>query len=157
LSESPAPGGANLDFSAVSTPLWGLAASLAELAKTQLQDGLSKFRAAIPYVIALRPLAGLVPPAKVSNVTFSEDPHLGPYLLVEVEGSASEALELWEELVEKLYPQLKAPIFVVWSGDANVEPAELGRRVGALLARMRVSLFTLREPVDVVKELREEW
>ena len=76
---------------------------------------------------------------------------------MEVEGGASEALALWEELVEKLHPQLKAPIFVTWSGDTDVEPAELGRRVGALLARMRVSLLTLREPVDVVKELREEW
>ena len=93
-------------------------------------------------------------PVKVSNVTFSEDPHLGPYLLVEVEGSASEALELWEELVEK-YPQLR--VFVTWSGDVDIEPAELGRRVGELLARMRVSLLTLREPVDVVKELKGEW
>ena len=79
------------------------------------------------------------------------------YILVEVEGSASEALALWERLVEKLYPQLKVPIFVVWSGDVDVEPVELGRRVGALLAKMRVSLFTLKNPVDVVKELREGW
>ena len=93
--------------------------------------------------------------AKVSYVTFSEDPHLGPYLLVEVEGSASEALELWEELVEKLYPQLR--VFVTWSGDMDIEPAELGCRVGELLARMRVSLFALENSVDVVEELREEW
>jgi len=87
----------------------------------------------------------------------SERGGLNSYILVEVEGSASEALKLWEELVEALYPRLKEPIFVVWSGETDVEPAELGRRIGALLAKMRVSLFTLKNPVDVVKELREEW
>jgi len=146
----------NLDFSAVGTPLWELAVSLAELAKTQFQDWLSKLRA-IPHAIALRPLAELLPPAKVSSITFSEDPHLGPYLLVEVEASASEALDLWERLVEQLHPWLRAPVFVVWNGEADVEPAELGRRIGELLARMRVPLFALREPVDVVEELRGEW
>jgi len=39
----------------------------------------------------------------------------------------------------------------------DIEPAELGRKVGALLARMRVSLFALENPVDVVEELREGW
>ena len=75
-------------------------------------------------------------PAKVSDITFSEDPHLGPHLPVEVE--ASEALDLWEKLFEQLHPRLRALVTVVWNGEADVEPAELGRRIGELLARMRV-------------------
>jgi len=87
----------------------------------------------------------------------AERRELDSYILVEVDGNASEALALWERLVDELYPRVKEPIFVVWSGDTDVEPAELGRRVGALLARMRVSLFSLENPVDVVEELEKGW
>ena len=106
--------------------------------------------------VARRELARL-PASRVRSVTFSKDPHLGPYILVEVAMSASEALELWEKLVEELYPRLKTPIFVVWSGGVDVSPAELGRRLGRLLARMRVSPLTLSHPVDAVEELEREW
>jgi hypothetical protein len=107
--------------------------------------------------VARRELAGLLPPSKIVSATFSRDPHLGPYILVGVEASASEALELWEKLVEELYPQLKTPIFVAWSGGVDVSPAELGRRLGKLLAKMRVSPLTLSHPVDAVEELKREW
>lgn len=107
--------------------------------------------------VARRKLAELLPASRVRSVTFSKDPHLGSYILVEVEASASEALELWEKLVEELHPQLKTPIFVVWSGGVDVSPAELGRRLGKLLAEMRVSPLTLSHPVDAVEELKREW
>ena len=107
--------------------------------------------------VARRELARLLPPSKVVSATFSKDPHLGPYILVEVAMGASEALELWEELVEELHPRLKTPIFVAWSGGVDVSPAELGRRLGKLLAKMRVSPLTLSHPVDVVEELEREW
>jgi len=95
--------------------------------------------------------------ARVRSVTFSEDPHLGPYLSVEVYASASEALELWERLVEELYPRLRTPVFVAWTGELDVSPAELGSRLGRLLARMRASPLTLSHPVDAVEELEREW
>jgi hypothetical protein len=107
--------------------------------------------------VARRKLAELLPPSRVRCVTFSKDPHLGPYILVEVAMGASEALELWEKLVEELHPRLKTPIFVAWSGGVDVSPAELGRRLGKLLAKMRVSPLTLSRPVDVVEELEREW
>jgi hypothetical protein len=107
--------------------------------------------------VARRELARLLPSSKIVSATFSRDPHLAPYILVEVAMSASEALELWEKLVEELHPQLKTPIFVVWSGGVDVSPAELGRRLGKLLAKMRVSPLTLSHPVDAVEELKREW
>jgi hypothetical protein len=107
--------------------------------------------------VARRELARLLPPSKVVGATFSRDPHLGLYILVGVEASASEALELWAKLVEELHPQLKTPTFVAWSGGVDVSPAELGRRLGKLLAKMRVSPLTLSHPVDVVEELKREW
>ena len=101
-------------------------------------------------------IAGL-PASRVRGVTFSKDPHLGPNILVEVEASAREALELWEKLVEELHPRLRTPIFVAWSGGVDVSPAELGRRLGKLLAKMRASPLTLSHPVDAVEELEREW
>ncbi len=98
-----------------------------------------------------------LPASRVRSVTFSKDPHLGPYILVEVAASASEALELWERLVEELHPRLRMPLFVVWSGGVDLSPAELGSRLGRLLARMRVSPLTLSHPVDAVEELEREW
>jgi pimeloyl-ACP methyl ester carboxylesterase len=114
--------------------------------------------AAVLALIVLAPLLlARLPASRVRGVTFSKDPRLGPYILVEVEAGASEALELWERLVEELYPRLRAPVFVVWTGELDVSPAELGRRLGRLLARMRVSLLTLSHPVDAVEELEREW
>jgi hypothetical protein len=40
-------------------------------------------------------------------------------------GCASEAIEFWERLVEEVYPKLKQPIFVYWSGELDVNPMEL--------------------------------
>ena len=48
------------------------------------------------------------------------------------------------------------PIFVMWTGNANVTPKEMDAYVGGILAKMNVFLAT-REPIDVVKILREEW
>jgi hypothetical protein len=98
-----------------------------------------------------------MPAPGVRSVSFSEDPHLGPYILVEVAAGAGETLELWERLVEGLYPRLGAPVFVAWTGGLDISPSELGRRLGRLLARMRVSPLTLTHPVDAVEELERGW
>ena len=82
---------------------------------------------------------------------------MGAYVQLRVTGSASEAIEFWERLVDEVYPRLRSPIFVSWSGEMDLDPAELGRRVGELLARMGVSPLTLRHPVNAVEELRREW
>jgi hypothetical protein len=121
-----------------------------------ISSGLPMLHLLPPQAHTLHPLARL-PASRVRSVTFSKDPHLGPYLSVEVAASASEALELWERLIEELYPLLRMPLFVVWSGGVDLSPAELGSRLGRLLARMRVSPLTLSHPVDAVEELEREW
>jgi len=128
----------------------------AEQTRGRISGGLPMLYLPPPQAHTLHLLAKL-PASRVRSFIFLKDPHLGPYILVEVEASASEALELWEKLVEELYPQLKTPIFIVWSGGVDLSPAELGRRLGKLLARMRVSPLTLSHPVDAVKELEREW
>jgi len=142
------------------SPLAGRAQEAAVLAAEQIRGrisgGLPMLHLPPPQAHTLHLLARL-PASRVRSVTPSKDPHLGPYILVEVEASASEALELWEKLVEELHPQLKTPIFVAWSGGVDLSPAELGRRLGKLLAKMRVSPLTLSHPVDAVKELEREW
>lgn len=85
------------------------------------------------------------------------DPDIGVYIEFHVMGCASEAIEFWERLVEEVYPKLKQPIFVYWSGELDVNPVELGLRVGKLLAKMRVSPITLKHPIDAVEELKREW
>jgi len=85
------------------------------------------------------------------------DPNIGVYIELHVIGCASESLKFWERLIEEVYPKLKLPIFVYWSGEVDVNPVELGLRVGRLLAKMRVSPLTLKHPIDAVEELRREW
>ena len=98
-----------------------------------------------------------MPDHLVKRVCWRRGEGLGSYIEVEVAVSASAALRAWEALVETVYPILKIPVFVFWTGETDVPPAELGRRIGSLLARMKVSPLTLKRPVDAVKELEENW
>jgi len=147
-------------YNALLSPLAERAQEAAVLAAEQtrgrISGGLPMLHLLPPQAHTLHLLARL-PASRVRSVTFSKDPYLGPYILVEAEMSASEALELWEKLVEEHYQQLKTPIFVAWSGGLDISPAELGRRLGRLLAKMRVSPLTLSHPVDAVEELKREW
>jgi hypothetical protein len=128
----------------------------AEQTRGRISGGLPMLHLLPPQAHTLHLLARL-PASRVRSVTFSKDPYLGPYILVEAEMRASEALELWEKLVEEHYQQLKTPIFVVWSGGLDLSPAQLGHRLGKLLAKMHVSPLTLSHPVDAVEELKREW
>jgi hypothetical protein len=85
------------------------------------------------------------------------DPDIGVYVELHVMGRASEAIEFWERLIEEVYPRLKRPIFVHWSGELDVDPVELGLRVGKLLAKMGISPITLKHSIDAVEELKREW
>ncbi|MCS7369641.1 MAG: hypothetical protein NDF57_08010 [archaeon GBS-70-058] len=89
--------------------------------------------------------------------TVKVDPLIHIYIELCVAGNASEALEFWERLVEEVYPYLKLPIFVSWSGEIDISPMELGLRVGRLLAKMNISPLTLKHPVNAVEELKREW
>jgi hypothetical protein len=82
---------------------------------------------------------------------------LGSYIEIELAAKASTALRVWETLVETVYPVLKVPVFVLWTGETDIPPAELGKRIGSLLAKMKVSPLTLKHPVDAVKELKDNW
>jgi hypothetical protein len=86
-----------------------------------------------------------------------ETKELGSYVEINVEAKASEALKIWEQMVEEEYGKVKMPIFVFWSGETDVEPKELGRRIGRLLAKMNVSPLTLKHEVNIEEEEEEEW
>ena len=82
---------------------------------------------------------------------------LGSYIEIHVEAKASEALKIWEQTVEEEYGKVKKPIFVFWSGETDVEPKELGYRIGRLLAKMNVPPITLKHKVNIEEEEEEEW
>lgn len=66
---------------------------------------------------------------------------------------ASKALRRWERLVES-----GAKVFVYWTGENDISPAEIGRRIGRILAKMGVELsIHTKEPVDSVELVREAW
>jgi hypothetical protein len=93
----------------------------------------------------------------VQRACWQVSPELGPYIEIDVAAGASTALRVWEALVEAVYPILKVPVFVFWTGETDIPPAELGKRIGSLLAKMKVSPLTLKHTVDAVKELKENW
>ena len=80
---------------------------------------------------------------------------IGPYMIAILDCDARQALEYWLKIVDRMRDH-GIPIFVIWTGNANVTPEEMGAYVGRILTKMNVFLAT-REPIDVVKILREEW
>jgi len=98
----------------------------------------------------------LIHPQKIQGITISSSPNIGPYILIELDLNASEAFKIWENLADTLYPQTRVPVFVVWKGEMDLSPSDLGKRLGEILAKMNTSLFTLTHPVDLTKEFSEE-
>jgi hypothetical protein len=65
---------------------------------------------------------------------------------------ASRALAVWEHLANYMR------IFVDWTGEMDIEPEELSRRIARILKKMKVEVFfTTKEPVDAVELVEEAW
>jgi hypothetical protein len=101
-------------------------------------------------------LLQLIHPEKIRNISLSSSPHMGPYILIEIGLNASEAFEIWNFLVDRLYPRTRIPVFVTWKGEMDLSPSDFGKKLGEILAKMNTSLFTLTHPVDLTKEFTEE-
>ena len=72
-------------------------------------------------------------------------------LMITLDLPASKALYSWEKLVES-----GVRVFVDWTGENDISPAEIGRRIGKILAKMGVELsIHTKEPVDAVELVRE--
>ncbi len=80
---------------------------------------------------------------------------IGLYTLAILDCGARQALEYWLRIVDRVRDR-GIPVFVVWTGSVDVTPEEMGAYIGRVLAKMNVFLAT-REPLDIVKILREEW
>ena len=80
---------------------------------------------------------------------------IGLYVLAILDCDARQALDYWLEIVDRVRGY-GTPVFVRWTGRVDVGPEEMGVYIGRVLAKMSVFLAT-REPIDVVKVLREEW
>jgi len=92
----------------------------------------------------------------VKSVRVLKSPYIGRYIEVSVDDDVSKAVEIWEKIVDEVYPKIKIPIFVIWNGKLDLKPEELGRRMGKILAKMNISIFTFKHPVNIVEELKEE-
>jgi len=92
--------------------------------------------------------------AQVLDVKPHYSEGVGLYMLATLDCSARQALEYWLKIVDEV-KAYEIPIFIMWTGKIDVAPEEMGAYIGKALARMNVFLAT-REPLDIVKILREE-
>ncbi len=93
--------------------------------------------------------------APVLDVEIRYGEGIGLYALAILNCGARQALEYWLKIADSVR-DYNIPIFVVWRGNIDVTPEEMGAYIGRMLAKMNVFLAT-REPLDIVKILREEW
>ena len=93
--------------------------------------------------------------APVLDVEVRYGEGIGLYTLAILDCGARQALEYWLKVVDRVKDH-GIPIFIAWTGSVDVTPEEMGAYIGKALARMNVFLVT-REPLDIVKILREEW
>ena len=87
------------------------------------------------------------------SIETRQHPHLGAYIVITVDADARQAFEYWLGILERL-GEVETPVFVMWTGEVNLEPEEMGRLLAKTLARMNVFLATV-EPIDAVELLRE--
>ena len=90
---------------------------------------------------------------KVRKIVLARSPNIGLYVLVELDTDARRALDTWEKLIDVLHGHVGVPIFVHWTGKLDVDPSELGTRLGKIFAELGVSLFTLTHEIDMLEEL----
>ena len=103
--------------------------------------------------LMLSSLRELGAPVLGVEIRYSEG--IGLYALAILDCDARQALDYWLEIVDRVWGY-GTPVFVRWTGRVDVGSEEMGVYIGRVLAKMSVFLAT-REPVDMVKVLREEW
>ena len=107
-----------------------------------------------PAQRALELLRSLGAPAISAAV--SSDRWVGPYVIVFLDCDARCAVEHWLRVAPMARREAGVPIFVAWTGEADLPPEELGRCVGEAMAEMDV-FPAFEEPGDVRRELEEGW
>ena len=103
---------------------------------------------------ALRLLRSLGAPA--ISATASSDRWTGPYVVVLLDCDARRAMEYWLRVAPVARREVGVPVFVLWAGEADLPPEELGRYVGEAMAMMDV-FPAFEGPGDVRRELEEVW
>ena len=103
---------------------------------------------------ALRLLRSLGAPA--ISATASSDRWIGPYVVVLLDCDARCAVEYWLRVAPVARREVGVPVFVLWTGEADLPPEELGRCAGEAMAMMDV-FPAFEEPSDVRRELEEGW
>jgi len=93
--------------------------------------------------------------APVVDVEIHYDESIGFYALAILDCDAHQALEYWLKIVSRIR-EYSIPIFIMWKGNIDITPEEMGTYIGKVLAKMNVFLAT-KKPLDIVKILREEW
>lgn len=79
---------------------------------------------------------------------------IGSYVVALLRCSAKEAIHYWLKVAD-LAKALNMPIIIMWAGETDLTPEELGLHIGRIYARMNLFLST-EKPIDAVKLLREE-
>jgi hypothetical protein len=78
----------------------------------------------------------------------------GLYIILTVDSDAKSVLERWLQVADKL--RGLGPVIVKWSGETNVTPAELGKYLGMIFAKMGVYL-SMSSSFNAIESLREKW
>ena len=68
-----------------------------------------------------------------------------PLVVIRVGAKASEALGLWERIAPLAKTLLGVDVVVVWSGENDLPPRELGRRLGEILAELGLHPSTIQK------------
>jgi hypothetical protein len=89
----------------------------------------------------------------VKSIEYHKGP-TGLYIVVTVDSNAKSVLERWLQVADKL--RGLGPVIVKWSSETNVTPAELGRYLGMIFAKIGVYL-SMSSSFNAVELLREEW
>ena len=88
----------------------------------------------------------------VKSIEYRRGP-TGLYIVVTVDSDARSVLERWLRVADKL--RGLGSVIVNWSGETNVTPAELGKHLGMIFAKMSMYL-SMSSSFNAIKLLGEE-
>jgi len=89
----------------------------------------------------------------VKSIEYHKGP-MGLYIVVTVVSDASSVLERWLQVADKM--RGLGPVILKWSGETDVNPAELDRCLGLIFSKMGMYL-SMSSSFNIVESLREEW
>lgn len=68
-----------------------------------------------------------------------------PYIIVSLDTDADEAVQVWDKLLDDI--DLEVPVFVTWTGRANVDVDRLASTLARMMAKTGLLLET-DKPID---------